>query len=154
MKANLKYKKVKAVYLIRINGLSEIKIGYSLDLFTKFKELDYPDGFEVLGVVYCDSPRDIFELLISEYDHKRYRANWFELSDEDIHYILEAHDSLGFMFNGKRIENSIAPTKYSLCQTEDIMSLDNLMLSCEEVRVYANLVGLRGPQNNIRFYTI
>lgn len=87
----------ESVYLLRYVGRKEVKIGMSKNVNPYKRIKDYNmysiHGVEVLGVVPCLDGLNIEKAIHKEFKHKKIRGEWFELTDEDIEYIINKYSS-------------------------------------------------------------
>lgn len=87
----------ESVYLLRYVGRKEVKIGMSRSLDPRSRIADYGmysiHGVEVLGVVPCLDGLNIERSIHKEFKHKKIKGKWFELTDEDIEYIINKYSS-------------------------------------------------------------
>lgn len=87
----------ESVYLLRYVGRKEVKIGMSRSLDPRSRIADYGmysiHGVEVLGVVQCLDSLIMEQTIHKEFKHKKIRGEWFDLTDEDIEYIINKYSS-------------------------------------------------------------
>lgn len=90
----------ESVYLLRYVGRKEVKIGMSRSLDPRKRISDYNmysiHGVEVLGVVQCLDSLDIERKIHKEFNHKRIKGEWFDLTKEDVEYIINKYSSLEY----------------------------------------------------------
>ena len=79
------------IYLIREAFRGIIKIGIAKDLSARIGSMQAgcPQELEVLAYIEINNANQHERELHNKYSEKRYRGEWFELSDKDINNILE-----------------------------------------------------------------
>lgn len=87
----------ESVYLLRYVGRKEVKIGMSKNVNPYKRIKDYGmysiHGVEVLGVVPCLDGLEIEKTIHKEFRHKRIKGEWFNLTDEDVEFIIDKYSS-------------------------------------------------------------
>lgn len=85
----------ESVYLLKYVGRKEVKIGMSKDLNPRKRIQQYNmysiHGVEVLGIIQCLDSRITERKIHQEFKNKRIKGEWFELTDEDVEYIIDKY---------------------------------------------------------------
>lgn len=82
------------VYLVRDTALGMTKIGSATDYRSRVGGLQTacPQELHLIAVIQSDKYIGIERELHAKYSDKRYRGEWFSLTDEDIDAIVTYHD--------------------------------------------------------------
>ena len=85
----------ESVYLLKYVGRKEVKIGMSKDLNPMKRVQQYntysATGVEVLGIIECLNSRITEKNIHHEFNHKKNNGEWFNLTDEDVEYIIDKY---------------------------------------------------------------
>ena len=81
------------VYLIRESFKGLVKIGRTRDLARRMEGIvtSCPQDITLIGAIYVNDCYKLELDLHKEYESKRYKKEWFSLTDEDVHTILDKY---------------------------------------------------------------
>lgn len=89
--------KTGCVYFFRHIGLTPVKIGFSTsespaDRFAQFCTYA-PYGSEIIGFIITPTPKELETAIHKKYASKRLSGEWFEISEDDVNYEIDFHQS-------------------------------------------------------------
>lgn len=95
-KSKKKKKHKGVVYLLKIKGKEQYKIGVSTKFKKRYDKLStlMPFKLETVNLIKSDDIYSLEEGLHNKFEDKRINGEWFELSSEDIKYIKSIEDDI------------------------------------------------------------
>jgi len=97
------------VYLVRIIGLSPVKIGYSdaetpIDRINSFK-ICAPYGLDFIGFIKSDNAKILETELHKKYSHLRLNGEWFNITREEADKIIELYSEIEDLKEKNKFQN-------------------------------------------------
>lgn len=151
------------VYFFKHNGIKPIKIGMSKHDFPseRFRQMKTysPFGAKIIRVIKTNNPESLERDFHDIYDSKRLLGEWFDLSDEDLGFVLESESLIenwlkinGLIIN-KPIQNDYICT---LIQRKTKVIIGNREI-LKEIFAYCKRKGFRiekGRNHKGRYFII